>query len=397
VPRFYPDGRLIVLGLLAGYFLLLALLTCILPLSVGDALKELGVPALEPHFGDLRNVAAGIQNQAAGHAVGDPNAFDPWHRPYIYPGPWLEARWLGFGPETVVTFGVAIIVVFYLSLYTILGKLTPLEGIFTGFFVISPALMTGVERCNINLVIFPLVGAALALRRSPAASGAFILLVSILKIHPIGALLAFFAPPWKKSIPWLAGLLGAFILYTLFNLKEFLVIASLAPHYPLFTFGSDVWGSWLAYAGIASGPLGRLITLGIGTLLLLAVGCAAVHFSPRLSPEPRWEWEAYSFRLGAGLMLAQFALGSNNDYGWMFFLFCLPLLFRLRAIEGPARRWTKAVLLLAFIYVNWDLFSEEYMLRHLLLKQPLAWALMGGLIGLLSTIRSWPIGWSEKR
>jgi hypothetical protein len=36
-------------------------------------------------------------------------------------------------------------------------------------------------------------------------------------------------------------------------------------------------------------------------------------------------------------------------------------------------------------------------LRHLLLKQPLAWALMGGLIGLLSTIRSWPIGWSEKR
>jgi hypothetical protein len=403
VPSHSVDGRWIALGILAAYVAFIALMVTLLPVSVGDVLGQLGVPALNQvgapvldlHFGDLCNVAAGIENQAAGHAVGDPNPFDPWHRPYIYPSPWLHAQALGFNQNTVGEFAALIIFIFFISTYFLLGKLTPLEGLFTGLFLISPAFITGVERCNIDLVIFPLVVAALALRRVPAASGALILLVSILKIHPIGALLAFLAPPWKKTIPWIAGILGLFILYTLCHLTEFLVIGSLAPRYPLSVLGSDVWGTWLALAGVATGPIGHATTLIIGTLLLFALGCVAVTKAPRLAPEPRWDWEVYSFRLGAGLLLAQFGLGSNNDYGLMFFLFCLPLLFRLRTMAGPIRHWAGAALLLTLIYVNWDFFSDEFTVRHMLLKQPLGWAIMGSLLGLLGATRSWPISWAS--
>ena len=221
-----------------------------------------------------------------------------------------------------------------------------------------------------------------------------ILFVSILKIHPIGALLAFLAPPWKKNLAWIAAILGLFILYTLFNLREFIAIGSLAPHYPTSVLGSDVWGTWLALAGIAPGPIGHATTLIIGTLLLFALGAFAINKAPRLAPEPRWEWEVYSFRLGAGLLLALFGLGSNNDYGLMFFLFCLPLLFRLRTLASPIRPWAGAALLLTLIYVNWDFFSDEFTVRHMLLKQPLGWAIMGSLLGVLGAVRDWPISWS---
>ena len=360
------------MGIVAGYFLLLGLMVFMLDAPLSDVWKELGVPALDPHFGDLRNIVAGIENHDAGRVLGDPNPFDPWNRPYIYPSLWLHVQALGFNRDTVVGFGWIIILFFFGSTFALLGKLTAGEGIFTGLFLISPAIVTGVERCNLDLVLFPLILAVLALR------------------HPVGALLAFVAPPWRKTLPWLAGILGVLFLYLLVNWNELAVIGAHAPHYPVSTFGSAVCGLWLGQMNPANGPPDFVSSFFWGSLVLLAVGIAAVRFSPATFPEPRWEREIYSFRLGAGLYLALFALGANNDYGLLFFLFCLPLLFRLRLEAAPIRWWVIAALACSLVYVNWDLFSDEYMLRHMLLKQALAWGLVASLVGLLNATRSWP-------
>ena len=163
---------------------------------------------MDPGFGDLQNVVAGIQNQDAGRALGDPNPFDPWGRPYIYPSIWLQIKALGFNSQTVVGFGLFFIFLFFVSAFALLGKLNRYEGIFTGLFLISPALMTGIERCNIDLILFPLILAALALRRWPPAAAALLLFVTALKLHPVGAFIAFLAPPWRRTLPWLAGMVG---------------------------------------------------------------------------------------------------------------------------------------------------------------------------------------------
>jgi len=385
------DGRFIAAGIVIGYFLLLGLTVFIFQASLTNVWKELGVPAMDPHFGDLRNVVAGIENHDAGRALGDPNPFDPWNRPYIYPSLWLHVQSLGFNRDTVIGYGWIIILLFFGSSFALLGKLTSCEGIFTGLFLISPAIMTGVERCNLDLVLFPLILAALALRRWPAASAALILLTTALKIHPVGAFLAFAAPPWRKTFPWLAGVFGLLLLYLLSNWNELAVISAHAQHYPFYTFGSAVCGLWLAQMNPTNGPPDFAAAFFWGSLFLLAVGVAAVRFSSKMSPEPRWEWETYSFRLGAGLYLALFALGANNDYGLVFFLFCLPLLFRLRLSTNPTRWWAISALACSLIYVNWDLFSEEYLLRHMLIKQTMAWGLTTSLVGLLNAIRSWPV------
>lgn len=391
MPRFSLDGRLIAFGMVGGYFLFVVLAMLVLHTSLSSVLNEAGVPPLNPHFGDLRNVVAGIENKDTGYAVGDPNSFDPWKRPYIYPSIWLHAKILGFNRETVVGFGIAIILLFYASVYSLLGKLTVGEGFFTGLFLISPALMTGIERCNIDLVIFPLILATLALRRKPAASGALIILVTLLKIHPIGALLAFFAPPWKKTLPWLGGILGVLFIYVLINWHELTAISTHAPRYAFYTFGSSVWGNWLYYANVLAGHHDTFPSFALGTLVFVAVGYAFARLSPKLTPQPRWEWEIYSFRLGAGLYLALFALGSSNDYGMLFLLFCLPLLFRLMTVDECSIRWWATVALgTSLTYVNWDLFSEEYLIRHMLLKQALSWIFMASLIVIVSAIRTWP-------
>jgi len=345
---------------------------------------------MDPGFGDLQNVVAGIQNQDAGRALGDPNPFDPWGRPYIYPSIWLQIKALGFNSQTVVGFGLFFIFLFFVSAFALLGKLNRYEGIFTGLFLISPALMTGIERCNIDLILFPLILAALALRRWPPAAAALLLFVTALKLHPVGAFIAFLAPPWRRTLPWLAGMVGVLLIYLFVDRQELAVIGAHAQHYPAYTFGSAVFGFWYAQAYPASGPADASVLFFWGSFFLLLIGVCALRFSPVVPPEPRWEREIYSFRLGAGLYLALFALGSNNDYAMMFFLFCLPLLFRLWHVGNPLQWWAIVALSCSIIYVNWDLFSDEYLLRHVLFKQALSWSLVGSILGLLCATRAWP-------
>ena len=358
---------------------------------------------MDPHFGDLRNVVAGIENQQAGHARGRPKSLRPMAPPlYLPESHGFMPRYSASTSNTVVAFAAADHrSSIYLSIYfPPSANSRPLEGFYTGLFIVSPALMTGVERCNIDLVIFlPRRGRARPAPRFPPPPVRLdsshrdpedpshrraprLPRPAVEKNHPVGS----------------PAILGLFVrLYTLQSPGVSWSSAHSRLTIPLSVLGSDVWGTWLALAGVAAGPIGHATTLIIGTLLLFALGSAAVSKAPRLAPDPLWEWEIYSFRLGAGLLLALFALGSNNDYGLMFLLFCLPLLFRLRSMTGSIRHWASAALLLSLIYVNWDFFSDEFTVRHMLLKQPIGWAIMGSLIGLLGATWSWPISWGSKK
>jgi len=383
--------------IVAGYFLIFGVIMLLFNASASDVWKAWGVPAMDPHFGDLFNVVAGIENRDAGRAIGDPNPFDPWNRPYIYPSLWLEAKAIGFNRDTIDVFGWLIVLSFFASVLALMGKLSADEGIFTGLFLISPAILTGVERGNIDLVLFPLILAAVALRRHPSAVASLLILVTVLKIHPAGALLVFLAPPWRKTLPWLAGILGVLFLYALTYGKELAVINAHAQHYPFLTFGSAVVGLWLAQMNPSGEPPDFHSLLFWGSVVLLLIGGAVLRFGPRVAPEARWDWELHAFRLGAGLHLALFAVGASNDYGMLFFLFCLPLLFRCWADTGPLRWWAALALTSSLLYVNWNLFSDEYLLRHMLIKQALGWGLAASLIALLNATRSWPTIWLESK
>jgi hypothetical protein len=383
--------------MVGGYFLLLAFTMQMVPASLLEVWRAWGVPALEPHFGDLAGLVAGIENQDAGRGVGERNPFDPWHRPYNNPTLWFAMKYIGLNRQTETLFGFGIVALFYASVVHVLGRLTRPQGIYAGLFLLSPAVMTGIERCNVDLMIFSLLGAVLLLRGKPFFVAPMLAPAALLKIYPIGALLALCSPPWRRTLPWLVAALVLIFFYELANFRELEAVAASAPHYAYFTFGSTTFAIWLAQAGGAGATFNYPRALFWSDTLFVIASILAMMKSPRLAPEPKWERELFAFRLGAGIYLASFGLGANSDYRMIFFLFCLPFLFLLQNKNNPARWWAGTALICGLMHAAWFLLSDEYLMRHVLIRELMSWGTAISLAGLVGTTLAWPAGWTQAR
>jgi hypothetical protein len=387
------DGRVFMFAIVIGYFVLIGLPVVLLHVSLTSVWKSWGVPALNPHFGDLVGLIAGIENQDAGRGVGEPNPFDPWHRPYNNPALWLVLKYVGLNRQTEILFGIGFVALFFFSAFHVLKRLTKLQGVYAGLFLISPVVMTGVERGNVDLILFSLLAAALALRRQPLWATLILVLAGILKYHPVGALLALLSPPWRRTLPYLALALVLILVYELAHLKELAAVSAVAPHEAYFTFGSATFALWIAKLG-GTEIINYPNMLIWSDVTLLAVAAIAFVKRPYIAVETAWERELFAFRIGAGIYLFSFALGANSDYRMTFFLFCLPLLFRLRELTGPVHVWANAALFCGLLYANWLFLSDEFLVRHMLLKLLLAWSLAASLAGLTWATLTWPNAWA---
>ncbi len=385
------DGRFLVIGIVAFSVLFVGSITLIFNSSLSDVFHGLGVPAMDPHFGDLLGVAAGIEGHDAGIDIRQPNPFDPWHRAYNLPSAWLGMKYLGFNRGTIVPFGFGITALFLGSVWFVLGPLRPLGGVFAGLFLISPVVVTGMERANVDLIVFFVVSVALAFRRRLAFAVPALLFATLLKVYPFGTLIVLFSPPFHRARPWIAGVFAVLALYVLLDWHELRAVAASTPQFPIFSYGLSIFGVWLSYLNVQHPQIAYDIGVFWGAFFFLLAVALAIKFGPRATPDPECEREHFSFQLGAGIYLVSFAVGVSNDYRMIFLIFCLPLLFHLQARPTEIRGWARSALLCGLLYVNWDLFSDELVVRHLLFKQALAWGLVASLVGLLAGTRSWPI------
>jgi hypothetical protein len=394
------DGRWLAALIVLGYFSILILAHLLLHRPVYQLWQKIyRVPALPEKFTDLRDVVGGAE---ALHAGEDPwkrnigvdtwgagaNAYDPdpLHRPFNYPRWWLYADYIGLNQQTLKGFGIGMGLLFFACAFFVLGRLTVTEGLLAGLFLVSTCVMFGVERGNIDLVIFSVLTLALAFRRLIPVHCLLISLAAILKIYPAFGLLTLVGQNWRKTLPWLVASAGLLFVYFILNLQELHRIAAVTPHVWNWSYGSSV--AILAlhelYLHAGRAPFDSKI-LAIGDLIMIGVMVVSVWKRPRFGSQinwPEWERELCSFRLGTGVYLGTFALGANFDYRILFLAFCLPLLFRLRRESNPAQPWATTALILTLLYANTFLllgFSEY------VLKEVLMWGIVFILTGLLSS------------
>ena len=86
------DGRIIVAGALAVYFLVVAIPRMFWGI---DVWPRLGVPSGPSLFFDTRNLTAALECRRLGFDPLVESPCDPWGRPLNYPRVWLALRWLG--------------------------------------------------------------------------------------------------------------------------------------------------------------------------------------------------------------------------------------------------------------------------------------------------------------
>lgn len=273
---------------------------------------------------------------------------DPWQRPYNYPEVWARAlAILHLGEAEASYIGYTLIALFAVTLTALTviacgGRRSRLTIGGMTVAAVSPPSLFAMERGNIDIVVFALVaaGAVLAARRWSGAAGLVWSAAAVLKLFPMGTIVAVTAQGRRRGEGLLVFVLASFVgLFLL--IPQLPYILSGTPQTTIQSFGAAVVP--LAVANlVGAAPSTNVIRL-VGLILTAAV-CIALRIvlvlarsTGRLKTAYRRIVDALTadhtarivFLSGAGCILVAYVVGSSWDYR---LIFLIPVVAALRRV-----------------------------------------------------------------
>jgi hypothetical protein len=333
--RWLPRSRQIVLAMLAAYFLALV------ALGGHQHWARLGVTPGRTTFGDLRSVTSGWECTRRGIDVLPANPCDPNKSPANYPRIWMSPAFLGLGQGSTNTFGVLIAALFFVAALAVLpARAGPRTAVLYGVALCSPAVMLGVERGNVDILIFALVALAVLIfrrsERSAVLTPALLLFAAILKLFPIFAAGVLLRQPLRRALIGLGAVLVAFGLYALSIRTDLRTLERVYPQSDHFSYGIRLFTEWLVDVAkkVGGSTVGRVPLRawddGLAAVIVAAALLARERGRlsvPRASGDDA-ERDLDLFVAGAGVYLCSYVLVRNFDYRLAFLLLTLPQLLR---------------------------------------------------------------------
>lgn len=383
------DGRVLVgIAVLVFFAVLLSFrgLTGTTPWST------VGVEPGDRSFADLRSVTSSWDCERHGISAFPNNPCDPFHRPANYPRIWTQASHLGLGQADTVPIGVGIGVVFFLAALAAVGPLTLGEGAVVGAALLAPATLLGVERGNVDLLMFALVALGILLvRRSAWLGAAPIALAAVLKIFPGFALAMLLRKRQRR--PATAVAFVVLLAYGIATLDDIRTLRSVIPRETVNSYGAGVVVQSLRLAGVswtqsaAEVRYVRLAVIALGLLLALALVLLVRGGSDGGADEHRLD----AFWAGAGVYVGSYVFGSNFDYRLAFLVLCVPQLCAWARRGGAPVPWPGVALaaLLATLWLSSTVPPLPFGLQHWYVtlafppEEVLNWLLFGWLCGAL--------------
>lgn len=292
-----------------------------------------GFPKLDLSHGDSRVILSAAREFAGG---GDPlitNPTDPWNRPFNYPRiVGLLAMFLDFGPEHARFLGTAFGFLFAVGVLAQSRSFTNLGLAVYVAFIVSPPVMFGIERGNLDVFVFGLL--ALACSSMPRTLPIFIPMLCALKLYPVFAI-----PPatiiakGNLRTMWIASGVVC-LLYALLIFDDLSLIRAATPDWPYFSYG-------IRTLGLRTGRPSLFTAMLIAAVLTFALGLLPGRRSNiEMEASEGIRWSALS---GAAIFTGSFFLGTNFNYRLVFLLLVIPFLLaeafhpkvrRIRLVSG---------------------------------------------------------------
>ncbi len=297
-----------------------------------------GVRTLSSPFLDMRSVRSAWECARRGVAVLPANPCDPLSRPANYPAVWLLPSHLGLGQSSTVPLGVVTAIVFFAAALAVIPRVgDAYDGLVYGLALCSPSVMLGVERGNVDLLIFALVVLAVALLRragrAAIASPLLLLFAAILKLFPIVAAPVFFRLHRRQGFVPFSAVVAAFGIYALATLGTIREIRRAVPQPTIYAYGINPFGDWASnlFATYRIHLAGSVWDWHLVGLTLAFAVVMQPHLRSRLDAQdgdPSGQRDLDFFIAGAVIYVATFCLFQNFEYRLVFLLLTIPQLLR---------------------------------------------------------------------
>ena len=315
------------------------------------------IPVMSPPFADLRVITHGADSVARGLDPLISNPGDQWGRPLNYPRIWQSLYSVGVNKSHTVLLGLGIILSFLAGVVMILPNASNMTSSLVVSALVSPAVLLGIERANIDLFIFFLVALSIVLaRKSLALADGVIIFATALKLFPIFGISLLLQGGKKRFIGHALVVLAIAFAYLLATWTDLSLISHATPRATDLSYGMNVAWMRLESVNYALGILSRFICSAfvVFAAYLLFAGCACPYVLK--SPEEGEDSLTLdSFRVGSSIYLGTFILGNNWDYRLIFLILCIPQLSSWMASASQSIKWCSRVALCAMLVSMWYL------------------------------------------
>lgn len=298
--------------------------------------RAFSVTPLKPHFFDTHAVTDHVECASKGFDSYVPTTCN--RLPFNYPPIWLGLRYFGINGSDSVWLAIAMIGTAAGSLIWLSKGRSACAGLVTLAAMLSPSIMMGVERGNIDLLILALVGlAALSFgepkSRRMAWTVALLQADVVLKLYPIFCV-ALLARPSRHAFIVVLSVVAMSAIYSAIIFDYIPIIRHNTPTTYVLSFGYLVPFLGLDHLRDEAGlsPIGLATTwlpLASITATSIVAALTAIHIARK--DNARWNIPesraGTAFLFGAGIYCGTFMLGSNFIYRLMFLLLCFPQIF----------------------------------------------------------------------
>ena len=338
----------------AGLGAFVACATGLMLAQAFSVLTWIGIEPMELPWADARTVSG------AGVALDrglDPlvhNPADPWQRPLNYPRIWLGLAHLGLRPQHTWVLAWAFFAALCFGLWSLrhlaVDRATTLV-LLAG--VVAPPTWLAVERANSDQLVFALCcSAAMLAARRPWLGAALVAGAAALKLFPMAAAAALVRRERAISLRVVTPLLLLFAGYLAFVAADIPRMRAASPQAAWLSYGIETVPEIVA----KNTPMSFGATLaGAGALLaLVAVVAYRKRLRARLGAAGSPTLLA-AFRMGSGVYLGSFLVGTSFDYRLLFLIPTLPQLWLWARTTSPSFRGLARAQLVCVLALQWSM------------------------------------------
>ncbi len=364
-------------------------------------IRKWQIPMSTGGFWDARQMAMAAESHALGYDPMVENPVNPNGQKLNYPRIWHLLFATGMDQSHTNLIGAITTVIFFIgiAIFWFSKDFDSLTSFFIAVVLLSPPTMLGVERGNIEQIIFLILALALTVNYSSSIKALYLFLfAAVLKLHPIFGILYLLKESKRKFWILLLSALGIFIIYFAFSFNDFMLVFKTTPKGVGSSFGINVWWMGLRHGRFFNLPLSdsivlflKILSYAAALLILLSTMVISVRKKDRklLSEAPYID----SFRVGASIYMGCFLLMNTIDYRLIFIVFVIPQIVAwLREKEKDIALVSK-ITLAAMLFSLWSTtFVKRFLGRNItfLMEEFTNWIMLAGLLYLFfSSLPDW--------